>query len=76
MSKLSGNNDNIQRNDKADDARRLRQNLIVAVWVVALIFGAYWLVDALMRNQREQECLARGRRNCVPLEIPVPVQPR
>ena len=70
MTLLRGDNDNENRRDQ--DRRKVRQNLIVAVWVVALLGGAFWLVDAFVKNGREQECYARGGRNCARLEIPEP----
>ena len=70
MTTLRGANDNDGRRDQ--DRRKLRQNVIVAAWVVALLFGAFWLVDAFIKNGREQECYARGGHNCVKLEIPAP----
>ena len=70
MTVLRGENDNEDRRDQ--DRRKQQQNGIVAVWVILLLFGAYWLVDAFIKNSREQECYARGGHNCVRLEIPVP----
>ena len=70
MTVLRGENDNEDR--RHQERRRQQQNAIVAVWVILLLFGAYWLVDAFIKNSREQECYARGGHNCVKLEIPVP----
>ena len=68
MTVLRGENDNEDRRDQ--DGRKLRQNLLVAVWVVALLIASFWLVDAYIKSSREQECYARGGRNCVKLDIP------
>lgn len=70
MTMLRGENDNDDRRDQ--DRRKTRQNLMVALWVVALVVGAGWLVDAFIKSSREQECLARGGRHCLKLEIPAP----
>ena len=68
MTRLRGENDNEDRREQ--DRRKVRENLIVVLWVVLLIAGAAWLVDAFIKNNREQECYARGGRNCAPIDIP------
>ena len=68
MTVLRGDNDNEDRRDQ--DRRKIRQNAMVVVWVVALLTGAFWLVDAFVQNSREQECYARGGRTCNKLELP------
>jgi hypothetical protein len=50
-------------------------NLLI-IGIILLIFGAaFWLGDALLDARRADECIASGRRNCVPMSIPAP-QPR
>ena len=68
MTTLRGENDNEDK--RSQDARKIRQNVFVAVWVILLLLGAYWLLDALIKNNREVECYARGGHNCTRLEIP------
>jgi hypothetical protein len=70
MTVLRGENDNEDRRDQ--DRRKQRQNGMVAIWVIALLVGAYWLMDAFIKNSREQECLARGGLSCMKVEIPAP----
>lgn len=70
MTVLRGENDNEGRRDQ--DRRKQWQNGVVAIWVIALLVGAYWLMDAFIKNSREQECLARGGLSCMKVEIPVP----
>jgi hypothetical protein len=72
MTVLRGQNDNEDRRDQ--DRRKQRQNAFVALWVILLLVGAYWLLDAFIKNSREQECYARGGRHCVKLEIPAPAR--
>lgn len=70
MPTLRGENDNEDRRDQ--DRFQAWQNVLVAVWIVLLLIGAAWLVDAFIKNNREQECLARGGRTCVQLDVQVP----
>lgn len=44
--------------------RQDRQNLLVAVVVLALIAGAYWLMSELHRQGQVEDCLMQRRRNC------------
>ncbi len=56
--------------DPNDDEGRTRTNLVVAVVVVALLIGGYFLVQAAVKNARLQECLAAHHANCVPVDAP------
>jgi hypothetical protein len=67
MHRMRSSNDNESR--RAQDRRRLAQNIAAAIWLAALLYGSYHLVVAFMQNQREQECLARGYRTCVERDL-------
>lgn len=53
---------------KDEDRRRLKANLIAAVWIILIVGGAVWLIEAARDNARVQECFARGHKNCVKIE--------
>ena len=72
MTVLRGENDNENRRDQ--DRRKGWENAIVAVWIVTLMVASYWLIDAFIKSSREQECLARGGRTCINLEISIPAR--
>jgi hypothetical protein len=56
---------------RAESERERRIANIVLLVLVALVVGAgIWLVNALVEHRRIDECLARGGRNCMPLEVP------
>ena len=55
---------------KDDDRRRLKANLLAAVWVILIVGGAIWLIESARDNARVQECFARGYKNCVKTELP------
>jgi hypothetical protein len=44
--------------------RRDRQNLAVAVLVIALVLGGVWLMNAIRHNGLVEDCLMARRRNC------------
>jgi hypothetical protein len=70
MRVLRGENDN--ENRRVQDRRKGRQNAFVGLWVLILLVGSYWLVDAFIKSSRQQECLARGGHTCARVEIPAP----
>jgi hypothetical protein len=56
--------------DDEADAERRRGNIILAVGLLILIGCGLWLVNALYNVRKTDECIASGRRNCVPIEVP------
>jgi hypothetical protein len=57
--------------DGVESARERRVASIVLLLLVAFVVGAgIWLVNALVEHRRIDECLARGGRHCMPLELP------
>lgn len=55
----------------AEDARDRRAATIFLLVAAALLIGVgVWLVDALIAARRADECIAAGRRNCIPLDLP------
>jgi hypothetical protein len=55
----------------AEDARDRRAATVFLLVAAALLVGVgVWLVDALIAARRADECIAAGRRNCIPLELP------
>lgn len=56
--------------DPDHDEGRSRTNLVVAGVVVVLLVGGYFLVQAVVKNARLQECLAAHHANCVPVDAP------
>jgi hypothetical protein len=46
---------------------RSRANLAALVFIVALFIGAYWLFKELERYREVDNCIASGRRDCIPL---------
>jgi hypothetical protein len=53
--------------DDGADEDRSRGNLIALVLIVLLLGGGYWLFAALEKHREIGDCIASGRRDCVPL---------
>ena len=54
-----------------DEGDRATSNIVLLVGFVLLVGGGIWLVNALLDAKKAQDCLASGRRNCNPIEVPV-----
>jgi hypothetical protein len=51
--------------ERAEQERRRRVNLVSAIAVLLLIVGGYWLVNYLQRNANIEACIESGRRDCL-----------
>ncbi len=56
--------------DEHDDANRQR-NFVLAMAAVGVIVGlGLFLVGKMWQNEKMQECLMSGRRDCAPIDVP------
>ncbi|HEX5846403.1 MAG TPA: hypothetical protein VFY53_09015 [Rhodoplanes sp.] len=53
-----------------DESARRTNNIVIGVFVAAVIGIGIWLVDALLEQRRLDDCAAQGRRNCAPVTAP------
>lgn len=59
--------------DKSPDPQEpdTRRGALIGLLVIALlVIIAYWLVTSLHEEGKREDCLASGRTNCAPLDIP------
>jgi hypothetical protein len=49
---------------------RRATNIFLLVMFVVIAGGGIWLGKAMLDARRADECLATGRRNCAPIEVP------
>ena len=56
-------------NDNEERDRRAA-NIFLLVAAVVLIGAGVWLVDAMIKAKRADDCMSAGRRNCSPIEAP------
>lgn len=54
---------------RADDRRRMRENLGALAVVCMIVFLGGWLIDRIQTYARIQACIDYGHHNCVPLSI-------
>ena len=55
--------------DEEEGDRRLA-NIVLAVGFVVLVGAGIWLANAMVTAKKADDCLASGRRNCFPIEVP------
>lgn len=53
--------------DEEDESDRRTNNIVIGMFVAAVIGIGIWLVDALLEQRRLDDCAAQGRRNCAPV---------
>ena len=53
--------------DEDDPEPRNRQTIAALVVVALLLLGGWWLMSALQRHREIGDCIASGRRDCVPI---------
>ena len=63
-----------ERNSDPDsiEAQRERRlaNIVLLLFVVAVLGGGIWLANAMFNQRMLDDCLAQGRRNCAPIDAP------
>ena len=53
--------------DDHGDGRSSRRNLIALLFIALLLAGGYWLFAAFEKHREIGNCIASGRRDCIPL---------
>lgn len=56
--------------DDEDEGDRRITNIVIGLFVAAVVGIGIWLVDALLEQRRMDDCAAQGRRNCAPVTLP------
>jgi hypothetical protein len=62
-----------QREEPYVESERDRRiaNIVLLVFLVALIGGGIWLANAMFEQRQLDDCVGQGRTNCAPrLEVP------
>jgi len=53
-----------------DERDRKVTNIFLLVFFVVVVGLGVWLVNAMVDQRNIDNCLAQGRRNCAPIEVP------
>jgi hypothetical protein len=64
--------DNLEKPQTPEEEARDRRaaNIFLAVAGVVIVGIGIWLGNALVAARKADECIATGRRNCSPIEVP------
>ena len=54
--------------EESEDAARWRQTLVGLAVVILLLVAGWWVLNELQRHREIDNCIAAGRRDCVPLD--------
>ncbi len=62
----------MEREEPAPEAEEAeaRSSLVGLVIAILLVVGGIYLMLQMRDNAKLQDCVASGRRNCVPVEVP------
>lgn len=58
------------RNEEDEEGDRRLANIVLAVGFVVLVGSGIWLANAMVTAKKADDCLASGRRNCFPIDVP------
>lgn len=53
-----------------DEDQRRRNNLLMLIFAIGLVIAGVWLVNRMIDMRQIQDCVAQGRRNCAPIDVP------
>jgi hypothetical protein len=56
--------------DHEDERDRRATNIFLLIFFVLVVGGGIWLVNAMIEQRQIDDCVAQGRRNCAPIEVP------
>ena len=58
------------QNEEDEEGDRRLANIVLAVGFVVLVGSGIWLANAMVTAKKADDCLASGRRNCFPIDVP------
>ncbi|HKN10295.1 MAG TPA: hypothetical protein VJ376_12555 [Pseudomonadota bacterium] len=61
----------LSENGAESERDRRLANIVLLIFFVLLVGDGIWLANAMFEQRRLDDCLAQGRRNCTPIEMPV-----
>ena len=55
---------------RREDRERWITNIVLLLIFATLVGIGVWIADGMLDARRADECIASGRRNCNPIEVP------
>jgi hypothetical protein len=60
----------VRANNVESEGDRRLANIVLVLLFVVLVGGGIWLTSAMLEQRTLDDCLAQGRRNCAPIDVP------
>jgi len=57
------------KESKEEYRERMIVNVAAFAFIAALVSAGLWLADTMAALRKNEDCIASGRRNCVPIEV-------
>lgn len=67
---MSDNADRDIPDPGGDERDRRAANIFLLVAAVVIVGAGIWLAEAMVAARKADDCIAAGRRNCTPIEVP------
>ena len=67
---MSLDNNEPKLTPEEEERDRRTANIVLLVVAVVLVGAGIWLGNALVDARKADDCMASGRRNCAPIEVP------
>jgi hypothetical protein len=56
--------------EEESDRDRMVTNIVVVIFLLALVGGGIWIANAMFNMRKTQDCVLSGRRNCAGVSVP------
>lgn len=67
---MSADRNEPKQSPEEEERDRRTANIVLLVVAVVLVGAGIWLGNALVDARKADDCMASGRRNCAPIEVP------
>jgi hypothetical protein len=59
-----------EREDAESARDRRTANIVLVGFIILVVGGGLWMMNAFFNQRAMNDCLAEGRRDCVPIDVP------
>ena len=59
-----------QEDDVESERDRRFANVVILAFFLVVVGAGVWLANAMIDYRKIDDCLAQGRRNCAPIDVP------
>jgi hypothetical protein len=59
-----------QEDDVESERDRRLANVVILAFFLVVVGAGVWLANAMIDYRKIDDCMAQGRRNCAPIDVP------